>query len=306
VRPSTLKIYESILRLHCGSIDDLPLLKIKSEHIKQVVNALSDKPRAQEKTLITLKAIFNQAIENDYIYKNPAAKIKLLKRIKPKKRALTEAERNEITALDLPIMVKVYVYILLYCGLRRGEAWALTSGDIKDGYIHVNKTGEDAGEPKSQAAIRQIPIPAALSEILEKYTSKNKEILLFHKDGKILTECQLNKMWLRFVNTWNRSKGGNKKMKAIASDITPHLLRHTYATMLYYAGVDIKTAQYLLGHSSVQITLEIYTHLEKESGKTAVVKLDKYLNKKSLCSQKVVRFRKSAGKASEQNKKTAL
>lgn len=286
VRPSTLKIYDSILRLHCEVINNLPLLKIKPEHIKQIINNLSNRPRAQEKTLITLKAIFNQAIDDDHMFKNPAAKIKLQKQIKKAKRSLTEAERNEMAALDIPIMIKTYVCILLYCGLRRGEAWALTRSDIKDGYIHVNKTGASAGAPKSQAAVRKVPIPAALSAILEKYLSENKEFLLFHKNGIILTECQLNKMWLRFLKEWNESKGGNKKIKAIAPDITPHIMRHTYATMLYYAGVDVKAAQYLLGHSSVQITLEIYTHLDKECGKNAAVKLDLYLNKKSYVVKK--------------------
>jgi site-specific recombinase XerD len=51
----------------------------------------------------------------------------------------------------------------------------------------------------------------------------------------------------------------------LSSDVTPHIFRHTYATRLFHNGVDIKTAQYLLGHSSIQVTLGIYTHLEKEN-----------------------------------------
>ena len=47
-------------------------------------------------------------------------------------------------------------------------------------------------------------------------------------------------------------------------DFSPHNFRHTYATNLFYAGVSPKVAQYLLGHSSIQVTLDIYTHLEKE------------------------------------------
>ena len=45
------------------------------------------------------------------------------------------------------------------------------------------------------------------------------------------------------------------------SKLTPHIFRHNYCTMLYYAGVDVKEAQRLMGHSSIKITLEIYTHL---------------------------------------------
>ena len=56
------------------------------------------------------------------------------------------------------------------------------------------------------------------------------------------------------------------------------LLRHTYATMLYHAGVDIKTAQYLLGHASIQMTMEIYTHLDTEKTKTAAKKLNDFIS----------------------------
>lgn len=59
-------------------------------------------------------------------------------------------------------------------------------------------------------------------------------------------------------------------------DFTPHTFRHTYATNLYYAGVDVKTAQYLMGHSSVDITLKIYTHLDAEKTDMAIDKINQY------------------------------
>jgi len=72
------------------------------------------------------------------------------------------------------------------------------------------------------------------------------------------------------------------KIIAIADDITPHLFRHTYATMLYYADADIKTAQYLLGHASIQMTMEIYTHLDAENNITAVDKINNFLKPEEL------------------------
>lgn len=66
----------------------------------------------------------------------------------------------------------------------------------------------------------------------------------------------------------------------IDKDITPHTFRHTYGTMLHYAGADIKTAQYLLGHSSIQVTMDIYTHLENESINSSVDKISRYLSNK--------------------------
>ena len=59
--------------------------------------------------------------------------------------------------------------------------------------------------------------------------------------------------------------------------ITPHRLRHTYATLLYSSGVDLLTAKELLGHSDVSTTLKIYTHLEKTVINISIKKLEIYI-----------------------------
>lgn len=330
VKPGTYKVYEQCLRLHCDVINGMQLSKVKPEHVQRIVNALSDTYRAQEKTLLTVKAVFDRAIKNDYIYKNPAADIQLPKRIKKEKRSLTDAEIHDIMALSVDLKTKAYICLMLYCGLRRGEAWALTWNDIdfKNKRLNINKAAslildeektkrenekrheklEQAiasgtspsnakikmlkyhkvivGTPKSQAAIRSIPMPDALIEVLNDYQMRHRNLILFDKDGTIMSQGQIDKMWRRFMSMYNESKGGTSNIKAVATDITPHLLRHTYATMLYEAGVDIKTAQYLLGHSTIQVTLDIYTHLQKGKDHDAATKLNEFILKsKSVKNQ---------------------
>ena len=56
------------------------------------------------------------------------------------------------------------------------------------------------------------------------------------------------------------------------------MFRHTYATNLYYAGIDVKTAQRLLGHSSIQITLDIYTHLDNQQISASINKINDFFN----------------------------
>lgn len=56
------------------------------------------------------------------------------------------------------------------------------------------------------------------------------------------------------------------------------MLRHSYATNLYRAGIDLKTAQYLLGHSSIQMTANIYTHMDKEDAIASIAQLEQYLS----------------------------
>lgn len=66
---------------------------------------------------------------------------------------------------------------------------------------------------------------------------------------------------------------------------TPHQLRHTYATMLYDAGVDALTAQYLLGHSDLSTTMGIYTHLSETRKSKSITALNEYVSCKSNASQ---------------------
>lgn len=67
--------------------------------------------------------------------------------------------------------------------------------------------------------------------------------------------------------------------KIIAMEpFTAHQLRHTYATMLYDAGVDTKSAQSLMGHASIEMTLKIYTHLSQRKKANSISKLNDFLN----------------------------
>ena len=76
-----------------------------------------------------------------------------------------------------------------------------------------------------------------------------------------MTQMAFRRMW-------------EKVVKAIGFPLHPHMLRHTYATNLYYAGIDLRTAQYLLGHGSIQMTAQIYTHLGRKDGMAAADKIN--------------------------------
>ena len=76
-----------------------------------------------------------------------------------------------------------------------------------------------------------------------------------------------------------QSKFAPKKLPVVIDKINPHMLRHTYATMLYNAGVDIMTASELLGHADIETTLKIYTELRKNTKKHSIGKFDDYIKK---------------------------
>jgi integrase len=117
-------------------------------------------------------------------------------------------------------------------------------------------------------------MPAILKDILCSYINDINTIYLFtNENGHLMSESQYRKLWQGIHNKINLQMGGTvskrtrkgtlKGIDAIIG-LTPHTFRHNYATMLYYAGIDVKEAQKLLGHANIKVTLEIYTHLDEE------------------------------------------
>ena len=89
--------------------------------------------------------------------------------------------------------------------------------------------------------------------------------------------------WKSYMHYLNIQAGGRDRSrsnpKIIAMDpFTAHQLRHTYATMLYDADVDVKTAQKLLGHKDLSVTMKIYTHLSEKKEAIGIERLNNHLN----------------------------
>ncbi len=192
--------------------------------------------------------------------------------------------------------------IMLYSGLRRGELVALTWNDIdfKNKTIRVNKAVEYINNTpivknmtKTQAGMRLISIP----DVLVKYlmTVKRTSIIVC---GKMMTGGCFRRMWDSYMNTLNsiygafgnnketQKKNGERKSRfapgglpIVIDTFTPHQLRHTYASMLYKAGIDVLTAKDQLGHSDIKTTLNIYTHLDSIYKTHSMNKLNDYITR---------------------------
>ena len=143
---------------------------------------------------------------------------------------------------------KSSVHFLLYrfllsTGLRIGEALAITHEDLKDGKVSVSKDivfidGKEVVQPpKSKAAFRSVPVPS-----------------------DIYAEMQKAKTERIFTQSYNAVRLSLKSIsQKLGFAVSAHILRHTYATRLEEAGISPKIQQYLLGHSKVDISQNIYT-----------------------------------------------
>lgn len=283
---NTQKMYQNIINNHIKpNLGHLKLKNIKPHHLQEVANKLisSNKCTIARQYKLTIKQILKSAEENSYIHKNVAEAIKLPKIERPKKRALSDKEKEYIKSANLSPKERAFVSLMLFTGLRRGEALALNFNDfdLENKTLNISKTivyGENDAllkpMPKTEAGIRTLPLPDILIEdIAPLLTSlKSEEMLFTMSNGKAMSKSSFNKFWKSIIKKLQEVA----KPEPLKSDITPHMFRHTYATSLYYAGVDIKTAQYLLGHSSIQMTLDVYTHLERLKNSNISEKLNSF------------------------------
>lgn len=279
---NSLKQYKPCKREAVVFFGNIPIVDITAIQIKSYLDMLGNKGYSKKtikERYAVLKQIFVFAQEAEYIEKNPCFTVKLKNpkdAITPKREAATAEEINIITNLSTDVPFGFFVKFLLYTGCRRGEALALTSADIdfNNQTININKTVEWIGnkpqikpQPKTYAGNRDIPIPDVL--ICELRSRAKQKYIFPNSRGDLIENSRLTLDW-------------NKLRKTTGIKCTPHQLRHAYATMLFDAGIDVKTAQRWLGHADIKTTLDIYTHLSEKRQELSVEKWRNYLKCNNL------------------------
>ncbi|MCL2068475.1 MAG: site-specific integrase, partial [Oscillospiraceae bacterium] len=246
---------------------------------------------------ITASQIFRLAIDNRVMDYNPANKVTIpAKKAPSDRRALGAEEQAWIT--DTPHKAQCAAMVMMYAGLRRGELIALTWNDVnlKEGIIAVNKAVEFInGKPslkaqtKTPAGIRTLEIPNRLIDFL--LTQPHESIYVcVNSKGQMHTKSSWRRMWKSYLADLNikygnfsqfdnqpKSKFDPAGVPFVIPNITPHWLRHTFCTLLYFAGVDMLTAKTLMGHSNINTTMSIYSHLDALHKRKQASKLNDYL-----------------------------
>ena len=222
--------------------------------IQAIMASLSGKSNSlQSKVLIHLRSIFKAAQENGLVARSPVSSM-----LKPTGKKT--AEKAALAPQDCALLVErvdnprahTFLLIALQTGMRRGEILGLMWDDVdfEERIIHVRHNailgkGETSIQEalKTDAGRRDLPLTDDLEAWLTKWkqTSRSKFVLSM-KNGKPLTQSAYKSMW-RLV-----------ERELPETHVTAHVLRHTYVTRLFEAGLDIKEIQYLAGHSTVDMT----------------------------------------------------
>lgn len=293
VKPSTFEnVRVKVEKMTEEHFDGLKLKKITVAYCQRVVIELSKNYVLYNHYLSVINRIFKYAVLMDILNSNPFDKV-----IKPKSRQ-TQRKGNFLTKEELKEFLKLaqtatlsyffpLVHLMSYTGLRQGEALALKWSDIdfENKKITVNKTAARIKEkqtlqtPKTKNSKRVISIDPTTLSILKSW--KKDQIKIYFKNGKHF-EGDENFIFTNQRGYWVHIHNFIRYFKRFIADhklkpITPHGLRHTHASLLFSAGVEPKNISDRLGHSTVQITLDLYTHITEEQRTDTVDKLLEYM-----------------------------
>lgn len=240
--------------------------------------------------------VFDFALKRGYIERNVAKLVTMPKKVEQSgDKPLNFWSRDELqhffNCMDAKQELEKFTLfrVLAFTGIRRGECLALTWNDVdfSNSTMRINKTltqGKNGKQiiqaPKTAHGRRTIDLDPETLSFLKKWRKHQRQYYL------MLGFNTLHEDQLIFANSKNKYKSLNtpaKWLSKIIKDhdlklITIHGFRHTHASALFSAGASIKEVQIRLGHSDVQTTLNIYTHVTKEQNKEAVQKLANYLN----------------------------
>ena len=296
LKPKSAEVYNNALAAHIlPFLGGMKLSEIKPMHVKKMMAQKSELSKSsQSKILNTLSQIMASAEENGLVPKNVCTGLKAGGYTSRKKKPLTLSQQVTLAKAVAGHRCEIFTLLCLCAGLRREEAlglmWESVYLDCDAPYIDIRHTVtfDAKGRPtlshflKSEAARRSIPIPAVLSDALRRHKENGSESRLVVPaitTGAEMSLSAFRSMWELITGyshmTAKRGKDG-KPVKGpdgktirekkhypglIDFHVTPHLLRHTFITELCASGMDIKSIQYLAGHATVQMTLDVYTHV---------------------------------------------
>lgn len=213
----------------------------------------------------SLSSFFNYMEYEELIQANPLKKVDRIKKAKRLPRFLLDDEvRRLLSTVDHRKVTsrmrdRAITRVLLFCGLRRSEVFKLdwSEIDFSSGTITV-RLGKGQ---KDRVVPMNSEVNASLWEYLQSRLPLNNQAVFTNRYGHRMNPNNL----MRLLHTLGKKAG-------IPKVVTPHLLRHTFATMVLKSGADIITLQELLGHEDLSTT-QIYAHTTSERKAQAVEKL---------------------------------
>lgn len=308
VRQNTFEGYQRIVDSHLKpALGAIKINELRPSHVQKMINEKMEKgnkrtggplgPRQVEYIYAVLHMALGQAVKNNMIMRNVCDAVDKPQKVKTEFIPWTTEQTNHfLTSVRDERLFPLYM-IAWGTGLRRSEILGLKWDDINltKGTLTVRRTlvrvkGDPPykfGEPKTKKSRRTIPLPDPVVQALKKWKAQQaQEALTWKGLHKELPENEIppfNPLALVFCNELGcptnpesisrRFKQDLKK--AGLPEIRFHDLRHGHATMLLELGEDIKVISDRLGHSTITLTADTYSHVREKLQREATRKLEK-------------------------------
>jgi integrase len=299
VKPQTLQSYDNIIRNHINpEIGTIALKDLKPEKVQALYNSVlkDHSQRLTELTHVVLHSSLQQALKNGLVYRNVTDATIRPKNIRVERKALSVVEQKKFLKAIKGHRLEAAFIMDLYTGMRRGETVALlwknvdfikkeikvvqTMTRVKNFNPDIKaKTVLSIGTTKTASSNRIIPLLDEVVAVLKAHKARqaaerlkvgnmyqDKDLVFCTEIGTPLEPGRINKIFNQVLETTG------------IEHCTPHTLRHSFATRGLENGIELKVMQELLGHASIIMTANTYSHVLDDKKREAIGKLKKVYN----------------------------
>lgn len=308
VTPTTTSSHKKVYhnQLQPYSIAAVPLEGLTAEHVDAWLGELSkgtESTRAYsdivcKKAYHLLKAALKQAVDRDILLKSPMRGTRAPKAEPHRPNALDErAAGRVVQLLDMAPFARanVAIRLMLYTGMREGEVCGLRwrNVDLEAGTLRVCESigradkadirgeqsagyvGQYLKGPKNRGSVRVVPLAPSLVQVLrgrklEAIAEREQLGGRFSGDMFVCGDAEGKPLhWQKLTRTWNAVVQVLDLVGTEGGVPTVYDLRHTYATLAFASGIDPKTVQNGLGHSSLAMTMNTYASVNPDASRRA-------------------------------------
>ena len=279
-RATTMVRDQSAIRRHLiPALGHVQLTKLRQTDVQAFVANLAREvgPGTTRSVYGVLRAALNAAVNAEVLARSPARGIKLPQVPKTDVVTLRPADLHRLAA-QLPERWRPMVYVAGACGLRFSEVAGLRVGrvDTPGHRLRVLETapqvGGDRAEPKTDAGRRTVPLPGLVAELLDQHLERYQ--LRGDSDALVFTAERGGRL---HAANWHKRAWVTARANAGFPSLRFHDLRHSAVPLWVAMGANLLQVSRWLGHSTVQITADVYGHLFPETNDLVIGRLDRAL-----------------------------
>jgi len=292
------KAYKTTLEKYAyPDIGDMKISQVTKSDILGIISGQAEQSAwTRARIGMVMSTVFALAVEDKIITSNPVSSVKVKLPSGSNVRSLTDDEVKLLMSVCEHNPYGLWIEMLYYTGIRQQESVPLTWGRINKKtktvriYEALKATGK-IGDPKNAYSFREVVIPDDFYNKLMAREGKPDELIFptehiknTNRGGKKMTRKAMARRWksiLRDMDILSGRKTERNKLvgdSMLAPDLTLLCLRHTYATNLCRAGIDVKTAISLMGHSDADMIMKIYSDYTKDQERKAQEKLSAFFS----------------------------